>query len=895
MAEASRACQYFRHLAEYQVAVCKECQYAVWPDQIEGHLQEQHKVKRREASAIGSEIRSWAGVMQYPSEFVAPSSIAAPHPQLPMYADGLLCQLDPSQCQQVLRSMKSMKQHWHKDHQGWSAGKKRGRPSRTKEKGLQAQMDQGYTRVYCQRLFSSRHGSQYFQVHAPNEGSADSPDTVPVNRQAAWARVGEQMARAWENVEKRAQNTIQDGERDEVNPWLERTQWLPYLVGIERPNLLACIEEPVSKPNLQKDEEAEPVEAAIWTAMDGLARFSQASVINQIGVFVRLEAIRTEKHQTRFQPLQPYMDKDAIVKHMRPWQQMLMFFARTQREHTWKSPQYQFTQQQQEAWEALVQQAERSMEGQEEEVEGDKGHEEMDKETEAGEEQDQPDQPKLSRIQKACLVFCIALMNQSITRKEYDSPLVCALAVLGVKEDGWKGPEQYPPILSAVIKVARFMVVQQALELSEPLDNTFNDDSAYERNSSRQPQRRPKGCLQFVQEMMDRFMVRGSHSPMQWMLDLRTYGLKIHYNTTSRGHVEWTGSDELLYKGLQFNMAQFRSMVHGLATESRRLLMEELLCSDQVAEPIPSIPWESMRDNPTDERPGWNFLKDHRTRMPADGERWLFEQVGRDACIQGRFMKPGSCSGVDQEAVEQYMGRVIEFREKLAVLMHITGGQPARGPEILSVRHSNTIKGGHRNVFIEDSMVVFVTRYHKGYNVSGDVKIIHRYLPREVGELVVWYLWLVLPFQQRLEALVWEKEAVSSHMWPADPSGRKWTTERLREALKRESQIGIGQELTIAAYREIAIGISRRFLRGSTAFKTEEGDENEAWDKENAGASIADEQAGHTAHVAGLIYARGIMEQAGVVADKRQQFRASSSDWHRFLGFQEGKGGGDSQ
>jgi len=30
-------------------------------------------------------------------------------------------------------------------------------------------------------------------------------------------------------------------------------------------------------------------------------------------------------------------------------------------------------------------------------------------------------------------------------------------------------------------------------------------------------------------------------------------------------------------------------------------------------------------------------------------------------------------------------------------------------------------------------------------------------------------MWLVLLFQQRLEALVWEKEAVSSHMWPADP------------------------------------------------------------------------------------------------------------------------------
>lgn len=69
--------------------------------------------------------------------------------------------------------------------------------------------------------------------------------------------------------------------------------------------------------------------------------------------------------------------------------------------------------------------------------------------------------------------------------------------------------------------------------------------------------------------------------------------------------------------------------------------------------------------------------------------------------------------------------------------MHITGGQPARGPEILSVRHSDTFQGGHRNLFIEDGMVVFVTHYYKGEQYHGDVKIIHRYLPREVGELVV--------------------------------------------------------------------------------------------------------------------------------------------------------------
>jgi hypothetical protein len=59
------------------------------------------------------------------------------------------------------------------------------------------------------------------------------------------------------------------------------------------------------------------------------------------------------------------------------------------------------------------------------------------------------------------------------------------------------------------------------------------------------------------------------------------------------------------------------------------------------------------------------------------------------------------------------------------MLMHITGGQLARGLEIISVRHSNTVKGGHCNIFIKDRIVVFATQYYKGYNVSGDVKIIY--------------------------------------------------------------------------------------------------------------------------------------------------------------------------
>jgi hypothetical protein len=77
-----------------------------------------------------------------------------------------------------------------------------------------------------------------------------------------------------ERVEKQAASTIQDGERDEVNPWVERTQWLPYLVSIERADLIACVEEPVAKLDARGDVEGELVEAAIWAAMAGLTRIS---------------------------------------------------------------------------------------------------------------------------------------------------------------------------------------------------------------------------------------------------------------------------------------------------------------------------------------------------------------------------------------------------------------------------------------------------------------------------------------------------------------------------------------------------------------------------------------------------------------------------------------------
>ena len=70
-------------------------------------------------------------------------------------------------------------------------------------------------------------------------------------------------------------------------------------------------------------------------------------------------------------------------------------------------------------------------------------------------------------------------------------------------------------------------------------------------------------------------------------------------------------------------------------------------------------------------------------------------------------------------------------------------------------------------MLIEDGLVVIMTRYHKGMSTTGKQKVVHRYLPREVGELVVYYVWLVLPFWHLLRAAgtKGKAEAPPSYLW----------------------------------------------------------------------------------------------------------------------------------
>ena len=257
-----------------------------------------------------------------------------------------------------------------------------------------------------------------------------------------------------------------------------------------------------------------------------------------------------------------------------------------------------------------------------------------------------------------------------------------------------------------------------------------------------------------------------------------------------------------------------RTQVELAQSELERLF---LLHEDEKREDvILAFELRDLKDNPAENEKGWSFLKDARNEhvLPS-GKRWMLDRILEADWLRTEFVevrKKDSSVTWKLAAAKRYVAMIDRFLERLLLIIHLTSGQPARGTEILSLRHHNTVNGHHRGIFIEDGLVSTVTAYHKGYNIVGSTKIIHRYLPREVSELVVYYLWFILPFWRKLELLVWSnKGPTSPYLWPK--GDRNWESTRLTTVMKQEAQQHLQSHLNITSYRHVAIAISRVHLK----------------------------------------------------------------------------------
>jgi hypothetical protein len=159
-------------------------------------------------------------------------------------------------------------------------------------------------------------------------------------------------------------------------------------------------------------------------------------------------------------------------------------------------------------------------------------------------------------------------------------------------------------------------------------------------------------------------------------------------------------------------------------------------------------------------------------------------------------------------------------------------------------------------------------------------KVIPRFLPWRVGQLLAIYLAYVQPFQQYLTVKV-KGSGRSDHIW-ANEYG-PWGTDRLTKVIVRESSKHLGTRLTTLDYRHVAVSVGRekvgeQFSRGYVE-ETAEVEEPEVEDDDALEVS-----AGRGGEIGANRYGVSLDVIKHLSSRSVDTFRPLCQKWHDFLG-----------
>jgi superfamily II DNA helicase RecQ len=445
---------------------------------------------------------------------------------------------------------------------------------------------------------------------------------------------------------------------------------------------------------------------------------------------------------------------------------------------------------------------------------------------------------------------------QTVGDQPFSSPMIHFLAVLGIDIDRnrLRRAEDFSYVLAGVVYCVRVVGVEILLPSSQRSDQGTQDRESF-------------------LEKRRQFLADGSYSVTSTMLSLLAYGKAIALNAGNEGLVHWSPDrTSFTLRGRQLMIPRWKQMVQGVVDEVERWLWEEVMWTGAADRLVNLL--DMIVDDVTFTRRGISFVSKSSNGL-SRGLEWMIHRMQKS--LSGRQMRQNG--QWNTRLVRQYLRRIETFLEMLLFSVHTTAGQPARGTEITSVRFRNGFLQD-RNLYVIDGRVVLITRYHKSQSQFDTPKVIPRFLPWRVGQLLAVYLGYVQPFREHLLVEI-EGGGWSDYVW-SGPHG-PWETERLTRIITRETTNRLGERLTTLDYRHAAISIGRVFVGATFAsgFQDEIGEIDEPEVEVEDGLEIS---AGRTEKIG--------VQRYGVPSDivkhlsmrSMETFRPLSEAWHRFLG-----------
>ncbi|KAM0277281.1 hypothetical protein ACHAQH_005940 [Verticillium albo-atrum] len=379
----------------------------------------------------------------------------------------------------------------------------------------------------------------------------------------------------------------------------------------------------------------------------------------------------------------------------------------------------------------------------------------------------------LAALESSVLEMIISILDHETKDTEYESILVSFLMVLSIRADhGWESFSNFTPKLSAIVAVSRLLLVKAAVdERAKSIAKRIAQGQSREKAEEGSPSH-----FDLLSDMTRPIMVgpAAMTRPMQFIFRLRNFSMAAHNNTPAQGSISWD-KEEVVFKGMRISVLDIQGMLQSSLKRAETLLYRDLLLCTHYDEQspaelgLPPIPWDELTDNAADATVGVS-LADALFRH--DGEKtkgWLFRKIWEDPALRADWFEP-RCEGsrvlMKLKRAYRYGKSVDKKLEEDQALVHESAGQAARAPELLTLRHRNTVNGGIRNmVFDRGGMLMLIFGYHKGFTRTERLKVIHRFLPREVTTVIIYFLWLVLPFWEDVQANVWGVQGFPATLW----------------------------------------------------------------------------------------------------------------------------------
>ena len=848
----------FRHYPQHRVIICKRCRYAPIPNQLRTHLRVFHaRIPSEQRDCIVQHVQSLSHLAQSESDVVYPLPNDAAIPDLPLCFDGLICPQENPPCQYICRTEYGMKKHLTQQH-SWV--NKRGRGGDVRSKQSRSVGKPWNRNQACQRFFKTGNWQRYFAV------ATDGSKSVEVATAELYCNFfREQEADALQAVRDVSDdaNRVRGFEEhsSSVVPWLRTTGIIDHVRGLKKDEMRAALALPSAKEEIRLQTITEEMDGILqeahswcfdgpecmltWPCRVVLSRF-QSSLVEAIG-------------KTR--PFDPNKEPRTLSAYFKLAKQLMVYVDRVaagRGYHFSVDPGHE-TQRPEDAIDMSPEQLQtwHSIDELAQQVQSE--YDESDSDDESDDESNVKGDLRDELVKLWMLLIC-----HHTGSRRYSSPLLSFCAMLSIKPStsGWMEPGDFNSHLSGIIWVVQLLI--------------FYD-------SARKAVQGRGDTLSLVKDRCERYMQQTVETPMGEILRWRLLLFRISRDSVSDRQAEWDETEQTLtYEGAELRMDQIPTLLKSEYDECRRILYDDLMFGLKDLHQMHA--W-ALKDNPAVAVVGWDLTQHpDNVHLLRGSDRALLSAIERSPQLCRTFVAEDSLSSTKfvwrESALASYELAVQAFLQRLCVLIHVSGGQPLREPEFLSMTWRNTQRP--RSITIRHERIMVHVKYHKGQQQTGRYKDNIRFLAHPISNLLLDYIVYVQRLRQLFLRHSSPKALITPFLWEKD--GKLWPSGAVSRFLEDASVRAQIPRLHISNWRQMTVAIVKtKFAAHIGCFEADEEDEDAEEMEENIRAMTR--QRNHKTQTVNRAYANQTGATFGNVWDGliRMGLRASTL-WQDFWG-----------